>query len=237
MADAGVAFGSCFRRLVFANLSGPYFRTQLYASPDYRFLTNELLDVRPDPKEVAERRRATAESLARGNLPTLGSGTAPVTLAVFSDFQCPYCARMARTLSGVVNSEGDRLRVVYHYFPLSIHLWARPAAEAAACAQRQSNAAFWSLHDYLFAHQAEFSTGNFPDRVARWARTGPNLDQGRFNKCVNGSLTSGQIEQDLAFGTELGVRGTPTVFVNGERADGLSEDELKALVTRAAGER
>ena len=204
VADAGVASGSCFRKLVFATLNGPPFRADLFASPDYRFLAKELLDARPDPKEAAERKRETAESLVRGSLPVRGTGNAPVILAVFSDFQCPFCARIAKGLSELTDSEGDRLRVVYHYFPLSIHRWARPAAEAAACVQRQSNAGFWSLHDFLFAHQKELSVDNLRERVVQWARTVPDLDQGQFKKCVSESLTSGQIEQDVALG--MGAR-------------------------------
>ena len=237
VADGGVAFGSCFRKLVFATLSGPPFRAELFASPDFRFLTKELLDARPDPKEAAERQREAAQSLVRGNVPVRGTGKAPVTLAVFSDFQCPFCARTAKVLNGLGDSEGDRLRVVYHYFPLSIHPWARPAAEAAACAQRQSNTAFWSLHDFLFAHQNELSVDNLGQHVAQWGRTAPDLDPGQFERCVRESLTSGQIEQDVALGTELGVRGTPALFVNGEPVDGSSADELRALVRRPVGVR
>jgi len=166
-----------------------------------------------------------------------GEGTAPVIIAVFSDFQCPYCALLAKTLSEIAISEGDRLRVVYHYFPLSIHPWARPAAEAAACAQRESNAAFWSLHDFLFAHQRELSTDKLAGRIGDWAKTVPDLNQGRFAKCVSESLTSGQVEQDVALGNDLWVHGTPTVFVNGEPADGTSADDLRSSVRREARER
>jgi protein-disulfide isomerase len=215
----------------------PPFAPNSLSLPTSAFLTNELLDARPDPKEAAELRRRTAESLVRGDLPMRGSGKAQVTVAVFSDFQCPFCARMAKVLNGLADSEGDKLRVVYHYFPLSIHPWARPAAEAAACAQRQSNAAFWSLHDFLFSHQSELSPKNLGQRTAQWARAAPNLDQAQFEKCVGESLTSGQIEQDVALGTELWVHSTPTVFLNGEPVDGQSDDELRSLVRHAAGAR
>lgn len=236
-ADGGVAFGSCFRKLVFASLRGSPFRAELFVSPDFRFLTNGLLDARPDPKAAAEQQRQTAESLVRGNVPVRGTGQAPVTVAVFSDFQCPFCAGMAKVLNGLADSEGDRLRVIYHYFPLPIHPWARKAAAAAACAQRQSNAAFWSLHDFLFAHQRGLSADNLGQRVADWARMTPNLDSKRFERCIDEGLTSGQIEQDVALGEELGVGGTPALFLNGGPVDGLSAGELRALVRRVAGAR
>jgi protein-disulfide isomerase len=198
-------------------------------------VATDLLDAQPDPQKAAEQRRQTAEALLRGNVPVHESGKAKVTIAVFSDFQCPYCARMAKTLEALAGSEGESLRVVYHFFPLSNHPWAWQAAEAGACAVRQSNAAFWSLHDFLFAHQRELSPDNFAQRVTLWVQDTQSLDQGRFERCRSEHLTSGQIEQDMALGEELGVRGTPTVFVNGDITDSHSEDELRTLVRRVAG--
>ena len=232
VADSGVKAGSCFPRLVFATLSGPNFRTELLASPDFRFLTNELLDARPDPKAEAETRRETAEALSRGNPPKRGSDDAPVTLAVFSDFQCPYCALVAKTLDAVAVSRTNELRVVYHYYPLSFHKWATHAAEAAACAQRQSNNAFWKLHDFIFAHQKELSDDNLQKHIADWARNAPSIDSEQFQGCVAKSLTSGQIEQDVALGNELGVHATPAIFLNGKPIDPSSAEELSALVRR-----
>lgn len=236
VADGGVAGGSCFRKLVFATLSGSPFRIELFLSPDFRFLTNRLLDARPDPKADAERRRQTAESLVHGNSPVRGTANAPVTIAIFSDFQCPFCARTAEVMNGLSASEGDRIRVVYHYFPLPFHQWARSAAEAAACAQHQSDAAFWTLHDFLFAHQTELSLDNLKKVIVKWEDT-TNIDRGQFEKCVSESLTSGQLEQDIALGNELGVRGTPTVFMNGEPVDEPSTDQLTARIRRIASGR
>jgi protein-disulfide isomerase len=235
VADGGAVFNSCFRRLIFATTSGRQFRAELFASPDFRFLTGDLLDARPDPKQAAERRRQTVESLTSGNVPVRGSEKAPVTLAVFSDFQCPYCARLAKTVNDLSASQGDKMRIVYHYFPLSMHHWALPAAEAAACAQRQSSAAFWSLHDFLFSHQKELSQDNLSLRVADWARTVGGVDQKEFERCVSHALTSGQVEQDIALGNEFGVDSTPTVFLDGEPVGNPSPDKLSALLASAPG--
>jgi protein-disulfide isomerase len=237
VADGGSVFNSCFRRLVFATLSGRQFRAELFASPDFRFLTGDLLDLdaRPNPKEAAERLRQTVNALSGANVPTRGSPNAPVTLAVFSDFQCPYCAGLAKTANDLAASEGDRLRILYHYFPLSMHHWALSAAEAAACAQRQGSNAFWSLHDFLFINQKELSQDNLGTRIAGWARTVPSLDQREFQRCVGHALTSGQVEQDIALGSELGVNSTPTVFINGEPVSDVSFENLKALIRPAPG--
>jgi protein-disulfide isomerase len=232
VADGGVECGSCFRKLVFASLTGRPFQATLIASPDFRFLTKELRNAQPDPNETAKRQRETADSLARGDSPVRGIDKAPATVAVFSDFQCPYCARMAKTLNEV--ADGDRLRVIYRYFPLSMHPWARQAAEAAACAQRESNAAFWSLHDFLFARQRQLSAKDLGESITEWERTVANLNKQEFERCVKASLISGQIDQDIALGNDLGVHGTPSVFLNGKPIDVSSPDEFKALIRHAA---
>ena len=233
IADGGVISGSCFRRLVFATVSGRRFEVHLVASPDFRFLTTELLDAEPDVKAEAKRRQQTAEALTRGRPPVLGSDGANVTVAVFSDCECPYCAAMAKCLEGLAVSKADRIRVIYHYFPLAFHPWARKAAEAAACAQRQNTAAFWALHDFFFAHQREFSPADLPGRLSDWVKTEADLDHTQFQRCVANSLTSGDVDQDIALGTELGVSATPTVFVNGLASVGPSVDDMRAQIHRA----
>lgn len=234
VADGGPVSSSCFRKLIFSSLSGRRFEQQFFVSPDYRFLTTALIDAKPDPKAEEERQRQTAEALDLGDPPVLGREQAPVTLAIFSDFQCPFCAAMARSLDRLTASEGDSVRVVYHYFPLPSHRWAKKAAEAAACAQRQSNYLFWSLYRFLFDNQSEISADKIDVRLTAWARTAPSLDQIQFQKCVSGSLTSGQIEQDIALGSELGVHATPSLFVNGVPINISSGDDLRDLVHSAA---
>jgi len=233
VADGGIVPGSCFRRLVFETLVGQPFKVVLVASPDFRFLTRDLIDALPDPGELAQQRRETARALVRGGPPTRGNPKARVTLAVFSDFQCPYCARLAKALNEIAASEGDRLRIVYRYFPLSIHPWAKPAAEAAACAARQGDGDFWSLHDFLFAHQNQVTRADLVQRLDEWAGATAALNRQSFDRCVEGSLASGPVEQDMALGEELGVNATPTVFLNGEAVDARSPDELRPLIRQA----
>lgn len=237
VADGGPVSNSCFRKLVFASLSGRRFQREFFSSPDFRFLTAELFDAKPDPKAEEEKRRQTADSLVGRHAPSLGRDSAPVTVAVFSDFQCPFCAAMAKSLDALTASDGDQIRVIYHYFPLLSHKWAKPAAEAAACAERQSNALFWSLYEFLFSNQRELSPENLTPRVLAWSRAASGVDQSRFQQCVENSLTSGEIEQDIALGTELGVHATPAVFLNGEPVSVSSVDELRGLVRSAARQR
>ena len=112
------------------------FRVDLIGSPDFRFLTRERMDSQVDPlNEENRKQRALGSGLKSGAFPVLGPRDAPVTLTVFSDFQCPHCARMAGALiKDVLPAPGGRACIAFRHFPLPMHAWARPAAEAAACA-------------------------------------------------------------------------------------------------------
>lgn len=118
----------------------------LYLSPDQRFLTTEMLDTSLDPVEE-ERRKSAAlmTALSQNKASSKGPEHARVTIVEFSDFECPFCRRLADEMDQVLPTEKDEVRLVFHHMPLSIHAWARVAAEAAACAQFQSQGAVKSL--------------------------------------------------------------------------------------------
>ena len=134
VTEAPFASPSCFRKLLFQSQDPKSsFRLELFLSPDLRFLTRELLDSTVDPiVEERKKAEALAAGLTRGSFPVQGKENAPVTIAVFSDFQCPYCARFADLIKEVLPD--DRVHLVFHHLPLPMHAWARRAAEAAACA-------------------------------------------------------------------------------------------------------
>jgi protein-disulfide isomerase len=95
---------------------------------------------------------ATVPGIPVGSSPVDGPADAWVTVVVFSDFECPYCAAARRTLASVLPSYGTDVRLVFKHFPLSMHARARPAAIAAQCAASQGR--FWELHDLVFANQS-----------------------------------------------------------------------------------
>jgi hypothetical protein len=79
-------------------------------------------------------------------------------------------------------------------------------------------------------HQKQISDKNFAEKISGWAGSAPGLSRGEFDRCVTQSLTSGQVEQDLALGGELGVEATPTVFVNGNLMQDHSLADLRATI-------
>ena len=221
--------GSCYRKLRFTSAgTGRPFRMELIASPDLRFLTRELLDSHADPAEEAKREaRAIAASLTKGNPATRGPKDAPVTMVLFSDFQCPFCSQMAMGLTrDILPSDGDKIRLVFRQFPLPMHPWARAAAEATACARAQGEKYFWTLHDYIFSHQREITADNMLATLSEQA----DFDRDRFKSCVQSKETAAEIDQDVALGNELKVTGTPTLFINGQRVSGYRAAEIRTLI-------
>jgi protein-disulfide isomerase len=99
--------------------------------------------------------------LAQNRGTSKGNATAPVTIVEFSDFQCPYCKKLAETMNQLSPDERAKVRVVFHHLPLPMHAWARTAAEAAGCAQLQGPEVFWGMHDQLFANQDKLDQESF----------------------------------------------------------------------------
>jgi len=214
----------CNRKLVFTGdgALGP-FRLTLYASPDLRFLSRELFDTAIDPRR--ERREAAQKMMAElldGEFAARGSAHAPVTMVVFSDFECPYCKRLKEMVDDEpLLKSGTEVRLVFRHMPMSQHPWAQQAAEAAACAQFQSPDVFWEFHDKLFEKQETITAINATRRVSELARTTPGLDAGRFEECMKRQMSFGAVVRDRELGNRLGVVATPTVFLNGAQIPSL----------------
>lgn len=226
--------GGCHRKVQFRSVgTARPFEVELYLSPDRRYLSREILDTQVDP--IEEERRKEREFLAGLNAngaASIGPSNAPVTLTVFSDFQCPYCAKLAAQLTyDVLPAERQNVRVVFRHFPLSNHLWARRAAEATACAQEQGDKFFWALHNYVFEKQRELTPENAVERLVHYSNRLWGFDRRKFEECVAEHRTAAKIERDLAFGKVHGINGTPTMFLNGRRIEvGGDAVQIRSLI-------
>jgi protein-disulfide isomerase len=227
---------SCYSELTFEGTSSmKSWQLTLYLSPDQRFLTGELFDTTLDP--IEQERKKAAElmtSLAQNKGASRGPELAPVTIVEFSDFQCPYCRKFAEIMEQILPSEKDNVRVVFHHLPLSMHPWARLAAEGAACAQLQSSEAFWSLHAQLFHHQQEITPGNIKDKLTEFAQGTKLIDPKTFQSCVDNQMSLGLVFRDMDLASSNQVTGTPTLFVNGHRVAGVKDAaQLRQLISEA----
>jgi protein-disulfide isomerase len=141
--------------------------------------------------------------------PSKGPESAPVTIVEFSDFQCPFCARVVLTLKEIERTYKGSVRIVWKHLPLSsIHNDAVGAALAAEAAGRQGK--FWEFHDKLFADQGKLGY----DDLLQHARD-LQLDMGRFQADVLNAVEKKKIEADVQEAGALGVVSTPSTFING----------------------
>jgi protein-disulfide isomerase/uncharacterized membrane protein len=166
--------------------------------------------------------------------PVLGFSEAPVTLIVFSDFQCSNCSMFAANFSELIKYNKDRLNIRFKYFPLNaecnplvdtdINSHACLAAYAAESANQQGK--FWEYHDSLFTKDPNsFSDDSFYE-VAKLI----DLDLKKFTFDLKSEECQRQIANDIAEGIQLGLDGTPSVFLNGKRVYDLRPNNLNFLI-------
>lgn len=174
---------------------------------------------------------ATAGRPERG-----GGAKAPVTIIEFSDYQCPFCKRAEDSVNKVMQVYGDKVRLVYRDFPLPMHPNARPASEAAACANAQGK--YWEYHAKLFENQGQLGE----EKLKQYAKD-LALDSAKFDDCLAKKPFKAAIDQDIADGGKVGVTGTPAFFINGRMLSGAQpfekfkeviDDEIAAKKTAAS---
>lgn len=169
----------------------------------------------------------TVWKVPAGKSPARGDGKALVTIVEFSDFQCPFCKKVEPTLERLRTEYGDKLRIVWKDQPLPFHPRAEPAANLARAARAQKGeAAFWDVHDRLFAAAPNLEDPDL-EQVARAA----GLDVKKAMAAVKAKTYAKVIDDDQALAEDVQASGTPHFFVNGRRLVGAQPyDKFKALV-------
>jgi protein-disulfide isomerase len=165
---------------------------------------------------------------------SLGEASAPVVVAEYADFQCPYCKEFADGPGRQLKEEyvdTGRVRFVYRHFAFigDESTW---AAEASDCADEQGR--FWDYHDRLFAAQGDENSGAFSRDNLRAFAAELGLDTERFNQCLESGEYRSEVRQEYAEGQRLGVQGTPTLFVDGLLVrNGGDYDVLRSAIESA----
>ncbi len=150
-----------------------------------------------------------------GKGPLLGKADAPVKIIVFSDFQCPFCGRAAETVHEVQKKYGSKVVMAFKHFPLPMHKDAKPASEASMCINEQSTDKFWKYHDILFKNQDKLD----PASLEKFAKD-VGADVAKFKECFEAKKFKDHVQGDQDQGEKIGVRSTPTFFVNGQLVSG-----------------
>lgn len=203
--------------------------------------SRSIAEVQDQLKAETEEQQATLSEASKG-MPVRGNPEAPVTMISFADFQCPYCARSTSLIDEVLATYPERVKFVFMHYPLPNHGWAKPAAIAAQCAARQSEEAFWTLHDAYFANQGRITEQNVIEQTARFLQD-TDIDLDAWRTCATDDASAAHqtarqtVEQSLRTGDQVGVRGTPTFFIDGEKMQGpRSLETFGARIEEAASE-
>ncbi len=162
-----------------------------------------------------------------------GPAKAPVTLEEFGDFQCPPCGALAEPLRQIEKDYGAKLRVIFRHFPFAIHEHAQAAACAAEAAGSQGH--FWEMHDLLYGEQGAWSKAPDAENLFESYASMLRLDIGRFNKDRQNEDTKARVGADQKHGADMGVKNTPTIFINGHQLPpaSLSPDGLRKAIDDA----
>ncbi len=157
--------------------------------------------------------------------PVRGRADAPITLVLFSDFECPWCGKLEPVLAELLAQNQDKLRIAFKHLPLPMHPQAETAALAAIAAQRQGK--FWEMHDALF--QNTTWTATTVEETAQ--RVGLNMEQFRID--LNNPQTQAQLAKDKGDAQAAEVNSTPTMFINGRPVRDRSLPNLQKMVAEA----
>ena len=212
----------------------------LIARDESKLLYVTEIDLKEDPYARNMRHIDTA------GRPWRGAQDGKVSVVVYDDFECPFCAKMYVTLMNeVMVHYRDRVKIVMKDFPLvDAHPWAMRAAVDSHCLADQSLAAYWAFADYMHTHQGDVSAKvnaagkdvSAVDSIARDIGQKQGLKADALQACL-ALQDPGKVESSLGEGKLLGVSATPTMFINGQEVEGgLSADQLRGILDRDLSE-
>jgi protein-disulfide isomerase len=199
----------------------------------------EQIEVRRSERAFLDRLRATASlqvfllapespvfSISTTDQPSLGNADAAVTIVMFTDYQCPTCALVHPELERLVKEYGDKVRLVARDFPLDQHVEAFKAAEAAEAAREQGK--YWEYIHVLMQNQSALGVESLKSYACE-----VGLDPGRFDAALDSGKFAPMVQRDIDDGIKLGLKGTPSLFMNGRRVAATTYEDLKIRIEAA----
>lgn len=168
-----------------------------------------------------------AREISTENQPASGRQNAPVTVVMFTDFQCPACAATHPVLTKIMAEYGDKIRFVVRDFPLvNIHQNAYRAALAANAAFAQGK--FFEYIELLYQNQNALDAAS----LKKYAKD-LGLNQKQFDLDLESEKLAADVRRDMADGAAYGISGTPTIFINGVKVRTLSAEDFRRSIDRA----
>lgn len=186
---------------------------------------NNAPSARPSAPQPPSDEFTKVHEIPVGDSPIRGAKDAPVTIVEFVDFQCPFCARFHPTLNEVLKEYPDKVRYTIKNFPLHFHQQARPAAKAALAAGEQGK--YWEMAEGLLANFQSLSKEKI-DEIAGQI----GLDMKKFHQDLekNDARYEEIISEDMKLAQQVGVRGTPTFYINGRKTRARTPEAYKAEI-------
>ncbi|GJM40447.1 MAG: hypothetical protein DHS20C20_07290 [Ardenticatenaceae bacterium] len=152
--------------------------------------------------------------------PAKGSPEAPITIVEYSDYQCPFCLRHFQETMPQLQSyiDAGQVRYLFKDFPIhNIHPQAQKAHESARCAREQGgDESYWQMHDLLFANQEQWANNSNHVDIFKSYAAEMALAQAEFDECLDSGRYAQAVNAEVDEGVQLGVRGTPSFFINGQ---------------------
>ncbi|UZE95663.1 DsbA family protein [Alkalimarinus alittae] len=170
--------------------------------------------------------KSPAVSIDTEGYPTIGNPDGKIQIVEFADYQCPHCKEASHTLHTLLEQYGDDIQLTYMDFPINRSGVSRKVAEGAVCADQQGQ--FWEYNSLAFDNQAQLTL----DSPATFANK-LQLDKAQFESCIGASETIKKVKDSELQAINLGIRGTPAIFVNGRKLEG---HEIEQALTKAVKE-
>lgn len=178
---------------------------------------------------------ATVKTLDIGKAPIYGNREAGIAIVEFSDYQCSYCARhYTQTFPQLDKQyiESGKVQYIAKQFPLDFHAKAKGAAIAALCLSEQKPEVYWQAHGQLFKQSVKLDNDGYLELAKQYS-----LDTEQFEQCLNSDEIVNKVDQDIAGGKKMGIRGTPAFLIgkveNGRVVDGQLLSGARAFASFA----
>jgi len=153
-----------------------------------------------------------------------GNEDAKIRVVEFSDFECPACYSAFVALKKISQNYSGDVKITYRHFPLmSIHKFAKTAAEASECAADRGK--FWEMHDALFENQDDLLL-----KTLNSISSTLGLDETEFNECVVSGKKSERVLSDYSYALSIGINSTPTIFIDGVKYSNPSYEKLQSII-------
>lgn len=204
----------------------------LFISPDGKYAINgDMVPFGADPYAAAR------EQLKSANGPSKGPADAPLTIVEFSDLQCPHC-KAAEPIIDKLLGDTPNARFVWENFPLTdLHNWAAKAAAYDVCVYQQNPDAFWKFVHAIFEQQESINPANADAKLTDLA-TQSGVNGQTVASCSVKPETKAQVDRSITLAKQLGLSGTPTLFLNGrmiQNVTGTPYEVLTAIAKFQAG--